>query len=75
VHYEEKWMDGWLWYRRTLDGPWVRAPEAQMISRMRRALELVIEATDGPEDRKSDLAWLRGALLTARAAALGALGR
>jgi hypothetical protein len=42
---------------------------------MRNALELVVEATDGPEHRKRDPAWLRGALLAARAAALTALGR
>ena len=37
---------------------------------MRKALELVVEATDGHEHKKSDLAWQRGALLTARAVAL-----
>jgi hypothetical protein len=75
VHYEEKWMDDWLWHRRAPHGPWVKASEEQMISRMRKALELIIETIDGHEHKKSDLAWLRGALLTARAAALGALGR
>jgi hypothetical protein len=75
VHYEEKWMDDWLWHRHAPHGQWVKASEEQMISRMRKALELIIEATDGHEDKKSDLAWLRAALLTARAAALGSLGR
>ena len=75
MYYEEKWIDGWLWYRRTLDGPWLKSSEDQMIARMRNALELVVEATDGPEHRKRDPAWLRGALLAARAAALTALGR
>jgi hypothetical protein len=75
MYYEEKWIDGWLWWRRTLDGPWLKATEVQMIARMRNALELVVEATDGPEYRKMDVAWLRGALLAARAAALTALGR
>ena len=42
---------------------------------MRNALELVVEATDCPEHRRSDPAWLRGALLAARGAALTALGR
>jgi hypothetical protein len=37
-----------------------------MIARMRNALELVVEATDGPQHRKRDPAWLRGALLAAR---------
>jgi hypothetical protein len=42
MYYEEKWIDGWLWYRRTLDGPWLKASEDQMIARMRNALELVL---------------------------------
>lgn len=75
MYYEEKWVDGWLWWRRTLDGPWVQASEEQMIARMRKALELVVEATEALGDRKTDVAWLRGALLAARAAALAALGR
>jgi hypothetical protein len=75
MYYEEKWIDGWLWRRRSPDGEWVRATDEQMIGRMRKALDLVVEATDCPEFRKSDLAWLRSALLAARAAALTALGR
>jgi hypothetical protein len=43
MYYEEKWIDGWLWWRRTLDGPWLKATEEQMIARMRKALELVVE--------------------------------
>ena len=46
-----------------------------MISRMRKALELIIETTNGHEHKKSDLAWLRAAILTTRATALGSLGR
>jgi hypothetical protein len=75
VYYEEKWIEGWLWYRRSLEEPWSQAGEREMIARMRTALELVIEATDCPEAKRSDPAWLRGALLAARAAALAALGR
>jgi hypothetical protein len=75
MYYEEQWRDGWLWHRRSLDGPWARASEQEMIARMRKALELVVEATDCPEHRRGDPAWLRGALLAARAAALTALGR
>jgi hypothetical protein len=75
MYYEEQWRDGWLWIRRSLEGPWVQASEAQMIARMRHALELVVEATDCPADRRNDPAWLRGALLASRAAALTALGR
>jgi hypothetical protein len=75
MYYEEQWREGWLWIRRSLDGPWVEASEAQMIAWMRHALELVVEATDCPEGRRLDPAWLRGALLAARAAALTALGR
>ena len=75
MYYEEQWRDGWLWVRRSLDGPWIKASKAQMIVRMRHALELVVEATDCPDARRNDPAWLRGALLAARAAALTALGR
>ena len=75
VYYEEKWIEGWLWYRRSLEEPWSQASEREMIARMRTALELVVEATDCPEAKRSDPAWLRGALLAARAAALAALGR
>ena len=46
MYYEEKWVDGWLWYRHATDGPWVTASEEHMIGRMRKSLELVIEATD-----------------------------
>ena len=46
-----------------------------MISRMRKALELVVEITDYPEHKKNDSSWLRSALLAARGAALSALGR
>jgi len=74
MHYEEKWIEGWLWYRRKLDEPWQRAPSDQMTARMRSALELVVEATNFPDDKRRDAAWLRGALLAARAAALAALG-
>jgi hypothetical protein len=41
---------------------------------MRSALELVVAATELPDDKRSDAVWLRGALLAARAAALAALG-
>ena len=75
VYYEERWFDNWLWYRRTVNGQWAKISEERMITRMRKALELVVEATDGHEHKKSDLAWQRGALLTARAVALTALGR
>ncbi len=75
MYYEEQWRDGWLWYRGSLDGPWAKASEQEMLARMRNALELVVEATDCPEHRRSDVAWLRGALLAARGAALTALGR
>jgi hypothetical protein len=75
MYYEEQWIDGWPWYRRTLDGPWVKMSEEQMIARLRNALEFVVEATDRFEQKKCDLAWLRGAVLTSRAAALTALGR
>jgi hypothetical protein len=74
MYYEEKWVDGWLWHRRSVDGEWSRVSDQEMIARMRKALELVIEATDCPEQRRHDLPWLRGALLAARAAALTALG-
>jgi hypothetical protein len=74
MYYEERWIDGWPWYRRALDGPWSRMSEDQMIARLRNALGLVIEATDGFEHKKNDLAWLRGAVLTSRAAARNALG-
>ncbi len=46
-----------------------------MIARLRNALGLVVEATDGLEHKKNNLTWLRGAVLTSRAAALTALGR
>lgn len=75
MYYEEKWIDGWPWYRRTLDAPWVKVPEKQMVARMRNALALIVEVTDCPERRRDDAAWLRGALLAARAAALTALGK
>jgi hypothetical protein len=75
MYYEERWIDGWPWYRRTLDGPWVKMSEDQMIARLRNALEFVVEATDRFEQKRCDLAWLRGAVLTSRAAALTALGR
>ena len=74
MYYEEQWIDGWPWYRRTLDGPWEKMSEEQMIARLRNALGLVIEATDGFEHKKNDLVWLRGAVLTSRAAARNALG-
>jgi hypothetical protein len=74
MYYEERWIDGWPWFRRTLDGPWTKMTEEQMVARLRNALGLVIEATDGFEHRRSDLAWLRGAVLTSRAAARNALG-
>jgi hypothetical protein len=75
MHYEEKWVDGWLWYRHSFDGPWVTASDEQMVGRMRKALELIVEATEVPDDKRSDLVWLRTALLAARGAALNALGR
>ena len=75
MYYEERCIDGWPWYRRTLDGPWVKVSEEQMIARLRNALGLVVEATDGLEHKKNNLTWLRGAVLTSRAAALTALGR
>ena len=75
MHYEEKWVDGCLWYRRQLDGPWITASDELMAARMRSALELVVEATDVPEEKGSDVAWLRSALLAARGVALTALGR
>jgi len=74
MHYEEKWIDGWLWCRRRLDEPWTRASDEQMIARLRTALALVIGATDIADERRTDLSWLRGALLAARSAALSALG-
>ena len=73
MHYEEKWMDGWLCAWVSPHGQWDKVPEKQMIARMRHALELVLEATDFPEHRRSDVAWLRGTLLAARGAALTAL--
>ncbi len=73
MHFEEKWADGWLWRRASPLGQWEKVPEKQMIARMRHALELVLEATDCPEHRKGDVAWLRGALLAARGAAFTAL--
>jgi hypothetical protein len=74
MHYEEKWFQGWLWYRRELDEPWQRASSERMMARMRSALELVVEATELPDEKRSNAVWLRGALLAARAAALAALG-
>ena len=74
THYEEKFSQGWLWYRKALDEPWQQASSEQVLSRMRSALELVAEATEIPNDKRSDAVWLRGALLAARAAALAALG-
>jgi len=75
MHYEEKSVEGWLWHRRVPYGEWKKASEEQMISRLRNALEAIAETTDCPERRKADVVWLRGALLTARATALTALGR
>jgi hypothetical protein len=75
MYYEEQWRDGWLWRRRSIDGPWSKASDQEMIARMHQALEVVVEVTDCPEERRGDPAWLRGALLAARAAALTALGR
>ena len=75
MHYEEKWVDGWLWYRHAADGPWLTATDKQMVERMRKALELVVEAADVPEDKKSDVAWLRIALLAAKGAAMITLRR
>ena len=75
MYYEEKWVDGWLWYRHATDGPWLTASDEHMIGRMRKSLELVIEATDIPEDKKSDVAGSGSALLAARGAALTCLGR
>lgn len=74
THYEEKFSQGWLWYRRQLDEPWQRASNEHMLGRMRSALELIVEATDLPDNKRGDAAWLRGALMAARAAALAALG-
>jgi len=73
MHYEERWADGWLWRRVSPHDQWDKVSEGQMIARMRHALELVLEATDCPEHRKSDVAWLRGALLAARGAAFTAM--
>ena len=75
MYYEEKWIDGWPWCRRTVDAPWGKVPDEQMFARMRNALALIIEVTDCPERSRDDSAWLRGTLLAARAAALTALGR
>ena len=75
MHYEEKWVDGWIWCRHSLHGEWERASEEVMMSRMRTALEAIVEITEASDKQRSDLAWLRGALLAAGAAALGALGR
>ena len=25
MYYEEKWIDGWLWCRREVDGQWLKA--------------------------------------------------
>ena len=74
MHYEEKWMDGWLWRRLSPHSQWHKASSEEMMARMRHALALVLEATDCPAHRKNDVAWLRGALLAARGAALTALG-
>jgi hypothetical protein len=75
MYYEEKWIDGWLWCRRELDGQWRKATDEQMITRMRKALEFVVAGTDGYEYKQTDLAWLRSSLMAARGAALAALGR
>ena len=75
MYYEEKWVEGWLWYRHAFDGPWVTASDEQMVARMRKALELIVEATHVPDDRKQDLNWHKGAILAARGAARTALGR
>ena len=53
MYYEEQWRDGWLWYRGSLDGPWAKASEQEMLARMRNALELVVEATDCPKHRRA----------------------
>ena len=37
MHYEEKWVDGWLWRRASPHGQWEKVPEKQMIARMRHA--------------------------------------
>jgi hypothetical protein len=75
MHYEEKSVEGWLWHRRVPHGGWEKASGERMIGRLRGALEAIAETTDCPERRKTDVVWLRGALLTARATALSALGR
>ena len=75
MYYEEKWIDGWLWRRREVDGQWLKASDEQMITRMRKALEFVVAGTDGYEHKQTDLAWLRSSLMAARGAALAALGR
>jgi hypothetical protein len=75
MHYEQKWADGRLWYRHAANGPWLTASDERMCERLRKALELVIEATDVPEGKRSDAAWLRSALMAARGAAMNALGR
>ena len=75
MYYEEKWIDGWLWCRREVDGQWLKTTDEQMITRMRKALEFVVAGTDGYEHKQTDLAWLRSSLMAARGAALAALGR
>jgi len=75
MHHEEKWLDGWLWCRRSPHGEWEKASEAQMIARMRKALTLVVAAAEVPAHKSDDPAWLHGALLAAKSAALLALGR
>jgi hypothetical protein len=75
MHYEQKWADGRLWYRHAAHGPWLTASDERMCERLRKGLELVLEATDIPEGKRSDAAWLRSALMAARGAAMNALGR
>jgi hypothetical protein len=74
MYYEEKWIDGWLWYRRALDEPWRKVSDEYMIARMRHALELIVDATDGSERGERGLSWLRCSLLAVKAIALTALG-
>ena len=76
MYYEEKWIEGWLWYRRSLEEPWSpggRAGDDRADAHARS--NWWSKSTDCPEAKRSDPAWLRGALLAARAAALAALGR
>jgi hypothetical protein len=54
MYYEEKGIDGWLWWRRTPDGPWEKASDQQMTARMRKALAMVVEAADYPEHKRQE---------------------